>query len=67
MMTRHQFSPEQLIHFICGRCRRPWTLSTDEDVTARAWTCPACEFVAHLEPMQPMGEKTNGHNYETTN
>jgi DNA-directed RNA polymerase subunit RPC12/RpoP len=53
-MLNHQFSPEHLIHFICGRCRKPWTLSIVEDVTARAWTCPYCEFIARLEPMPPL-------------
>lgn len=54
MSIKHQYSHEQLVHFVCGRCRKPWTISTTENVTARAWTCPHCCYNAALEPMPPM-------------
>lgn len=65
-MINHGYSVEQLVHIICGRCRRPWTISVTGDATARTWTCTHCEYIAHLEPMPPMPNgETNGKSNET--
>lgn len=45
----HLYSDEVVLHFICGKCERAWTISKPVGKLPKKTTCPWCGIKGKVE------------------